>query len=652
MLPLAFGTGGDGTNPPSPANPPVPPTVLGPQSFGDPSAIGMDEDYDACDLENWFLALQSADGSVMIPSFHRPGILTAADWTNAYTGTGSAADAGAIMSMAKILRPRSVDNYQASFPADPTPDPVSGQITYDVDNDGDGITDSVWLDLGYQTIQGPSGQKFKPLFAFMVLGLNGRLPLNTAGNLQSRDFQRPQAGPGSGTAWAEYYPQNFTDGATWSHASHLGYSVNEINPMYALQNAPNLVYGGASAGSASNFMQFDSSGFDPTNNPSGIGDFLSSNSVPLGNSYNRILGNAVLLPGGGTGQNAGVGVDIIQHRNLLAGTVAPSTTALTNDANSVTVAGTNVLLPNSMMDSRDAITTVNGMTAVFRSGGIMAPGRWGEANAVPTVLDIPLFTSPGAASPGKITNTSQVTSLYPIYTNAIRAGKSAAFLTNGVFTTGGDGMDDDGDSNDFFPFTAPTTPAPTRSARSRPYSSCDGHPLPARHGAARATPTTWPARSRCRSSGSGGSSRRSTPRATAGSSPGATARRSTGMTTATATTSGAAPCSSGTSGPPGCPRLWPTTRRTPTPSGPAAAGHDRIHAGGRTGSEFSTQLVDARPYNQPITGGPVLNTTQPTSAPRRTRRCRSGTRRPTRGPGRSTTSRRTCTTAGSRWRRP
>ena len=39
---------------------------------GDPDAVGMDEDYDACDLENWFLAIQSADGQVIIPSFHRP----------------------------------------------------------------------------------------------------------------------------------------------------------------------------------------------------------------------------------------------------------------------------------------------------------------------------------------------------------------------------------------------------------------------------------------------------------------------------------------------------------------------------------------------------------------------------------------------------
>jgi hypothetical protein len=41
--------------------------------LGNPDDVGMDEDYDACDLENWFLAIQSADGQVVVPSFHRPG---------------------------------------------------------------------------------------------------------------------------------------------------------------------------------------------------------------------------------------------------------------------------------------------------------------------------------------------------------------------------------------------------------------------------------------------------------------------------------------------------------------------------------------------------------------------------------------------------
>ena len=69
----------------------------------------MDEDYDACDLENWFLAIQSADGQVMIPSFHRPGILMASDWT---------ASASLLAQRAKILRPRS-DRQLAPVPDRP-----------------------------------------------------------------------------------------------------------------------------------------------------------------------------------------------------------------------------------------------------------------------------------------------------------------------------------------------------------------------------------------------------------------------------------------------------------------------------------------------------------------------------------------------------
>ena len=100
------------------------------------------------------------------------------------------------------------------------PDPATGKITYDVDNDGDGITDSVWLDLGYPAQPDPRGQLYKPLFAFMVIGLNGRIPLNTAGNLagthrgprRRHSRRRPPA-----------------------HASHLGNSVSELDPTYAFR---------------------------------------------------------------------------------------------------------------------------------------------------------------------------------------------------------------------------------------------------------------------------------------------------------------------------------------------------------------------------------------------------------------------------------
>src|SRR4051794_32771747 len=113
---------------------------------GDPEGLGMDEDYDACDLENWFLAIQSADGQVVVPSFHRPGILradpgdpgfphnpagptTPNDWRN--TSPASAA---------RFLRPRAVDGHDPSSFPDLLPDPATGRLVLDVDNDGDGET--------------------------------------------------------------------------------------------------------------------------------------------------------------------------------------------------------------------------------------------------------------------------------------------------------------------------------------------------------------------------------------------------------------------------------------------------------------------------------------------------------------------------------
>ena len=176
-----------------------------------PNATGMDEDYDAADLENWFLAMQSADGSVIIPSFHRPAAIRV-DTVNGYndwiTPPASTAPTWAD-SASRILRPRQYDGHDSTTFPDLLPD-ATGRITYDVDNDGDGVTDSVWIDLGYPARRNAQGQLFKPLFAFMVIGLNGRIPLNTAGNL---------AGTGS------------------THAKHLGNSVSEIDPTYGLQNA-------------------------------------------------------------------------------------------------------------------------------------------------------------------------------------------------------------------------------------------------------------------------------------------------------------------------------------------------------------------------------------------------------------------------------
>ncbi len=88
----------------------------------------------------------------------------------------------------RILRPRGTFHpaFAASFP-DPVPD-SSGHITFDIDNDGDGVNDSVWVDLGYPARTDERGQLYKPLFAFLVIGLNGRMPLNTAGNIAGTEI--------------------------------------------------------------------------------------------------------------------------------------------------------------------------------------------------------------------------------------------------------------------------------------------------------------------------------------------------------------------------------------------------------------------------------------------------------------------------------
>ncbi len=398
--------------------------------------VGMDEDYDACDLENWFLALQSADGQVMIPSFHRPAAIrydpngiggaVVNDWQrvnqdpNPITGgTGYWPT-----SAARILRPVAADgNDSATFP-DLTPDPTTGKITYDVDNDGDGVTDSVWLDLGYPARRDARGQLYKPLFAFMVIGLNGRIPLNTAGNLADlRDATPPIIG---------YDPMSnapiFGAGGGASHALHLGNSPSEIDPTPALQNA------------------FSSPLLNPNSN-----DYLAAFSAPqvgINNGGIFALNTQV--------DNAGIDVRLTQFRNLLAGTRPPAVNnnGVNNDTNFVysssgpSQGGQNFPLPNGIADSFDyngngPMSDPNGNLYVTRTTQPV-PGRWGEAQAVPGVP----FNNPNyMMGDGSHQFVDVVT---PSYANPVRAGYSMD-PTDIIFGTPRDAADDNYNSYDPWP---------------------------------------------------------------------------------------------------------------------------------------------------------------------------------------------------------
>jgi large repetitive protein len=356
---------------------------------GDPGAMGMDEDYDACDLENWFLAIQSADGQVIIPSFHRPGIIRydprngVNDWARK-NPTSSWAD-----SAARILRPVAADGHDpATFP-DLVPDPATGKITFDVDNDADGVTDSVWLDLGYPARPDSSGRLSKPLFAFLVIGLNGRIPLNSAGNL---------AGAGA------------------THAAHLGNSVSELDPTYALQNA--------NQGPA-----IDSDPF----NIAGIG-------MPPYTSNCQV-------------DNAGIDVRLTQLRNLLAGT-RPQPNPTTSEPQLADPQGTNngddnfvfgawrdagygqpYFMPNGIADPGDILISTNPPRVQRLSPSV--PGRWGEAVSIPGVP----FTAAGGQTVNWVANP---------YNNPVRAGYSFG-PTDWVNGTPRAAADDNNNQFDPFP---------------------------------------------------------------------------------------------------------------------------------------------------------------------------------------------------------
>ncbi len=204
------------------------------QAVGNPhDDIAVNEDYDAVDYQNMLLAMQLPDGTVPIPSLHRPALVNywfhqmaamlmgppfnlpnqetawkaiLLPWGPDYLpGTG---DEGGVPPNASnwvvtrkrriLMRPLPEDhpNFNGSnpnsqaVPADvydesatpPGPRPyweVTGP--WDVDNDGDGVADSIWVDLGLPVRSLPDGRLYRPLFAMLCTDLDGRLNLNAHG---------------------------------------------------------------------------------------------------------------------------------------------------------------------------------------------------------------------------------------------------------------------------------------------------------------------------------------------------------------------------------------------------------------------------------------------------------------------------------------
>lgn len=200
---------------------------------------GTDESYDAADYNDYHLSYTHAGASAssdVIPSFHRPEIINylanRVDWSSLTTAE--------VLRLVQLIdystvRPLSLNitnvtaadkdpNWNVPFsnntillnPAmagnnvgyNPSMVPylelnmnqgfASGSqnvinlqsflrwLSYgpwDVDNDGDGIADSIWMDPNLPLLTSPEGKMLKPLVALQIEDLDGRLNVNAGGSL-------------------------------------------------------------------------------------------------------------------------------------------------------------------------------------------------------------------------------------------------------------------------------------------------------------------------------------------------------------------------------------------------------------------------------------------------------------------------------------
>ncbi len=175
---------------------------------------GADEDYDAHDFQNMALAFVTPGATAstqIMPSFHRPDLI---NYWEAHANISSNPD----LLRKVMLRPNTNDHpdFTGSNPA--VFNPITGP--WDVDNDGDSIPDSVWLDLGYPVQTASDGRQFKPLFAILCIDLDGRLNVNSHGSLAQADT----------VTYSQPFGGYFAGGTSSANLSRgLGWGPAEIN---------------------------------------------------------------------------------------------------------------------------------------------------------------------------------------------------------------------------------------------------------------------------------------------------------------------------------------------------------------------------------------------------------------------------------------
>ncbi|MFO0902662.1 MAG: hypothetical protein U0939_06660 [Pirellulales bacterium] len=195
---------------------------------------GADEPYDAVDFQNMPLAMvppNAAASNEIMPSFHRQDLI--AFWikwlqANVYTSLsplemrivfaypygpdnipGNADDGVAPWSNVPLPQRQAIVDLKRRMIFRPLPEDhpnfnggnpmftMLGGVVFnsldcdgdnrvdmwDVDNDGDGVPDSVWIDPGLPVATDKDGRPYKKLIAFLIRDMDGRININAMGAL-------------------------------------------------------------------------------------------------------------------------------------------------------------------------------------------------------------------------------------------------------------------------------------------------------------------------------------------------------------------------------------------------------------------------------------------------------------------------------------
>lgn len=116
----------------------------------------------------------------------------------------------------------------------------------DSDNDGDGVFEGIWWDLGYPVQETAGGEVYGTLFSFTIVDASGLIDLNSHGNLaelrRNEDVLGQVAGGGGSSEM----------NTIQLSASNQGLGPNEVNPLPALAAEAFHPTGGAGSGPSTN----------------------------------------------------------------------------------------------------------------------------------------------------------------------------------------------------------------------------------------------------------------------------------------------------------------------------------------------------------------------------------------------------------------